>query len=125
MHKDLDVLETFIKLLPKKRLAVFEFRHKSWFSEDTCKLLDKFGVGFCVHDMPGIVSPRIVTGDIIYIRFHGSTGRYQGNYPKSALQNWAKWLKEHTKQVQNIYAYFNNDIHAYAVRNAKQLKEQF
>jgi uncharacterized protein YecE (DUF72 family) len=123
MHEDLDVLETFIKLLPKKRLAVFEFRHKSWFSEDTYKLLDKFGIGFCVHDMPGIVSPQIVTGDIIYIRFHGSTGRYEGNYSKSALQNWAKWLKEHTKQVQTIFAYFNNDIHANAISNAKTLKE--
>jgi len=123
MHKDLDVLETFIKLLPKKRLAVFEFRHKSWFSEDTYKLLDKLGIGFCVHDMPGIVSPRIVTGDIIYIRFHGSTGRYEGNYSKSALQNWAKWLKENTKQVQSIFAYFNNDIHANAISNAKTLKE--
>jgi len=123
MHKDLDVLETFIKLLPKKRLAVFEFRHKSWFSEDTYKLLDKFGIGFCVHDMSGIISPRIVTGDIIYIRFHGSTGRYEGNYSKSALQNWAKWLKERTKQVQSIYAYFNNDIDANAISNAKTLKE--
>jgi uncharacterized protein YecE (DUF72 family) len=122
-HKDLDVLETFIKLLPKKRLAVFEFRHKSWFSEDTYKLLDKFGVGFCVHDMPGIVSPRIATGDIIYIRFHGPTGRYEGNYSKSALQDWAKWLKERTKEVCWVYAYFNNDIHANAISNAKTLKK--
>jgi len=122
-HKDLDLLRSFIKLLPKNQAGVFEFRHKSWYCGDTYKLLDKFGVGFCVHDMPDIVSPRIVTGDIIYIRFHGSTGRYEGNYSKSALQNWAKWLKEHTKEVRNVYAYFNNDIDANAISNAKTLKE--
>ena len=123
LHKDLDLLKTFIKLLPKNQLGVFEFRHKSWFSENTYKLLKKFNVGFCIHDMPGVPSPRIVTGDIIYIRFHGPTGRYEGNYSKSALQNWAKWVKEHTKEVRSVYAYFNNDIDANAVRNAKQLKQ--
>ena len=124
LHKDLDLLETFIKLLPRKQSSVFEFRHKSWFSEDTFNLLDKFGVGFCIHDMPGIISPRVVTGSIIYIRFHGSTGRYQGNYSKTALKNWAKWIKEHIQKVHGVYAYFNNDYNAYAVGNAKELREQ-
>ena len=124
LQKDLDRLQTFIELLPKEPLAVFEFRHKSWFSEDTFKLLDKFGVSFCIHDMPDITSPRIITGDVIYIRFHGPTGKYEGSYSKSALQNWAKWLKEHIKKAHSVYVYFNNDIHVNAVHNAKQLKEQ-
>ena len=123
-HKNLDRLGNFIKFLPEDQTAVFEFRHESWFSEDTYKLLSKFNAGFCIHDMPGMKVPRVVTADIIYIRFHGPTGKYQGNYSKAALQNWAKWLKEHTKQAHSIYAYFNNDIHAYAIRNAKILKEQ-
>ena len=75
--------------------------------------------------MPGIQSPRVVTGDVIYIRFHGSTGRYQGNYSKTALQGWAKWIKDNLKGKKAVYAYFNNDIDANAVRNAKTLKEQF
>ncbi|MFZ2146681.1 MAG: DUF72 domain-containing protein, partial [Sedimentisphaerales bacterium] len=70
-------------------------------------------------------SPRVVTADIIYIRFHGTTGRYSGSYSKSALQNWAKWLKEQSQQARSIYVYFNNDAHAHAIKNAKTLKEQF
>ena len=124
LHKDLDLLKSFIKLLPKQLSAVFEFRHKSWFSEDTFKLLNQFRIGFCIHDMPGIISPCVITADIIYIRFHGPTGKYAGSYSKSALQNWAEWLKEQTKEVRSIYAYFNNDIDANAIRNAKTLKEQ-
>lgn len=124
LHKDLDLLEEFIKLLPKERPGVFEFRHKSWFSEDTFGLLRQSGVGFCIHDMPGIPTPRVITADIIYIRFHGPTGRYEGNYSNSALQSWADWIKEHIKRARSIYAYFNNDIDANAVRNAKTLKEQ-
>ncbi len=124
-HKDLDRLKAFLHVLPEDRTAVFEFRHESWFSQDTYKLLGEFNAGFCIHDLVGKETPRIVTADIIYIRFHGPTGKYQGNYSKSALQSWAKWLKDHTKEARSIYAYFNNDIHAYAIRNAKTLKEQF
>jgi len=123
LQKDLGLLEAFIKLLPKRKTAVFEFRHKSWYSDDTFNLLNKSGVSFCIHDMPGKESPRIVTGEVIYVRFHGTTGRYSGSYPKSQLQNWSKWLKDQAKKVSAIYAYFNNDAHGHAIKNAKQLKE--
>ena len=123
LRKDINRLESFIKFLPKKQPAVFEFRHESWYCEDTYKLLRRFGVGFCIHDLPGLESPRIITSDIIYVRFHGPTDRYAGCYSKSKLANWAKWLKDQAKDVRSIYVYFNNDEAAYAVRNAKELKK--
>jgi uncharacterized protein YecE (DUF72 family) len=123
LHKDLDLLESFIEILPDKPPAVFEFRHRTWYSDDTFELLGKSGVGFCIHDMPGKESPRVITSDIIYVRFHGTTGRYAGSYPKSALQNWATWFKEQAKDARSIFAYFNNDTHAHAIKNAKQLRE--
>jgi uncharacterized protein YecE (DUF72 family) len=123
LHKNLDLLASFIKLLTKKRTAVFEFRHKSWYEDDTFELLSQHGVGFCIHDMPDKESPRVVTADVIYIRFHGTTGRYAGSYPKSVLQKWAQWLKDQTKKARAIYIYFNNDIDGHAIKNAKQLKK--
>jgi len=134
-HKDLDRLTYFLGALsgcgglrpdePKSHTAIFEFRHKSWLSEDTYNLLNEFSVGFCIHDLDGEQSPRIVTGDIVYVRFHGTTGRYCGSYSKVQLRCWADWLKEQTNKVRSIYIYFNNDAEAYAVYNAKTLKEQF
>jgi uncharacterized protein YecE (DUF72 family) len=138
LHKDLARLESFLQVLcsvilnvaqrseeslSRRRDSVFEFRHESWYCEDTYKLLGKFNVGFCIHDLPGNESPKIVTGDIIYVRFHGTTGRYSGCYSKSMLANWATWLKDHAKDVRSIYVYFNNDEAAYAIRNAKELKK--
>ena len=124
LHKNPDLLRSFIKLLPKKRIAVFEFRHKSWFSEDTFNLLNESGCSFCIHDMPGIQTPRVVTSGIIYIRFHGPTGKYAGSYSKSTLRDWAGWIKANIKGTRGAYIYFNNDTNAYAVNNAKTLKEQ-
>jgi len=123
MREDLDLLETFIKLLPKKQRAVFEFRHESWFSEDAFKLLNQYNAGFCIHDLVGGETPRVVTADIIYVRFHGPTGRYRGNYSKLMLKNWANWLKDRTAEVSGIYAYFNNDIAGHAITNARTLKQ--
>ncbi|MBN2182123.1 MAG: DUF72 domain-containing protein [Sedimentisphaerales bacterium] len=123
LHIDLDRLRAFIKLLPKRKSAVFEFRHKSWYCEETYKLLEELGAGFCIHDMPGKESPHVVTSDTIYIRFHGTSGRYSGSYPKSALRDWAEWIKDKSKKIKGIYVYFNNDAHGHAIKNAKQLKE--
>jgi len=123
LHKDLGRLGDFIELLAEKERAVFEFRHESWYCDETFELLDKYAVGFCIHDMPGKESPYVVTGKVVYVRFHGTTGRYAGSYPKSQLQNWAKWMQEQSRNVRAIYAYFNNDAQAHAIKNAMQLKD--
>jgi uncharacterized protein YecE (DUF72 family) len=133
LHFDVERLKAFLKLLSTRRAralsrqeeksSVFEFRHKSWYCDETYKLLEKFNAGFCIHDMPGNESPRVVTSDIIYVRFHGTSGRYSGDYPESQLKDWAHWLAEQSKNTRSIYVYFNNDAHAFAIKNAKQLKE--
>ena len=122
LHKDLDRLDAFIKCLPKRDHAVFEFRHQSWHEQDTFDLLSRRGVALCVHDMAGSAPPRIVTGQMAYVRFHGPSGRYAGNYTDAMLTNWADWIKEQTKNVRAVYAYFNNDIDGHAIHNAGTLK---
>jgi len=124
LHQSLDLLRDFVKLLPKKSTAVFEFRHKSWFSKDTFRMLDKFGCSFCIHDMAGIETPRVLTGGIIYIRFHGPTGKYAGSYSKTSLRDWAEWIRDNIGKARGAYIYFNNDTNAYAVNNAKTLKKE-
>ncbi len=123
LHKDLDKLSDFLELLPNKPPAVFEFRHESWYADDTFELLRKANAAFCIHDMPGKESPRVVTSRTIYVRFYGTTGRYAGNYPESTLQSWATWLKNQAKDAGRIHAYFNNDVHGHAIKNAQQLRE--
>jgi uncharacterized protein YecE (DUF72 family) len=123
MAKNIELLSEFIQKLPKNKDYVFEFRNQSWYSDDIYELLDKNNVGICVHDMPGNVSPKVVTGKIIYIRFHGLSGRYEGNYSKKMLKDWADWINENKEMVKDIFAYFNNDCNAYAVFNAKTLKQ--
>ncbi|UCD51742.1 MAG: DUF72 domain-containing protein [Phycisphaerales bacterium] len=122
LHQDLDLLAEFIALLPQDRHAVFEFRHGSWYSEETFALLAGSGVAFCVHDMQSKQTPRVVTGDVIYLRFHGTSGRYAGNYTDAMLAEWADWIKSQRKEVRAVYAYFNNDVEGHAINNARTLR---
>jgi len=67
--------------------------------------------------------PRVVTGRMVYVRFHGAGGRYAGNYPDPMLWEWADWMKDQVKDVRAIYAYFNNDISGHAIHNAATLRQ--
>ena len=122
LHLNLDRLEAFLTLLPDDLSHVFEFRDKSWYIDATRDLLDRFGAGFVAHDFPAKASPRWVSGGIVYIRFHGGTGKYVGRYPDKLLQDWADWIAEHARAGRPVWAYFNNDTDAAAIDDALTLK---
>jgi uncharacterized protein YecE (DUF72 family) len=122
LHKDLPRLERFLARLPTDIEQVVEFRHKSWYDEKVLGLLDRYGVGFVVHDLKGLVSPRWASGRTAYVRFHGSVGKYWGRYSDEALLSWTDWLIEQTKLGRSCWCYFNNDIHGHAIEDAGTLK---
>lgn len=122
-HQNLARLAAFLELLPPELLHVFEFRHPSWFAEETLALLDRYGAGFCIQDLPGLESPLRVTGRLAYVRFHGPARRYEGSYSDKELGTWAERIGGYLRQGLPTYVYFNNDAQAYAVHNAMRLRE--
>jgi len=121
MHRNDEVLESFLSLLPQGIQHVIEFRHQSWLEEEVFEILRRYNVGLCVFDMPSLRCPLVVTADFAYIRFHGSTGLYASCYSDEELDWWAKRLADLAPNLRAIYVYFNNDAEAFAVRNAVTL----
>lgn len=111
-------LEKFCSLLSAAFHHVFEFRHPSWFTEEVFGILEKYNHGLCIvsapSSVPGIVRRTSSTG---YIRFHGEGAWYRDNYSAESLQEWKKKLDNIS--AESLYAYFNNDVNAYAVNNAE------
>ncbi len=122
MHRNDEVLESFLSLLPKGMQHVIEFRHQSWLEEKVFEILRRHDVGLCVFDMPSLRCPLVATADFAYIRFHGSTGLYASCYSDEELDWWAKRLADLAPSLKVIYVYFNNDAEAFAVRNAITLR---
>ena len=82
---NIERLESFLKKLPKDKTHVFEFREDSWHTKEVFKILDAHNASFCVHDMPYVECPDVVTGKIAYLRFHGAQAIYQGGYSAKIL----------------------------------------
>ena len=123
LHRDLPRLDTFLGRLPGDLMHVVEFRHASWYDEEVLALLDGHNVGFVVHDLRGLVSPRWASGNLAYVRFHGTSGRYHGLYGKEVLAEWADWCRSQRDVGRSVWCYFNNDIHGHALEDARDLKE--
>jgi uncharacterized protein YecE (DUF72 family) len=126
-HLDLMRLEAFLDALPRlwsrQRIRhVMEFRHPSWYVPDTFQLLERRRVALCLHDKDGSTIAEPMTGPFVYVRFHGTSGRYHGSYSNRQLDAWAHRLAEQVQDGRAVFAYFNNDPDAVAVDNALYLR---
>jgi uncharacterized protein YecE (DUF72 family) len=115
-------LEHFLEVLPKDVRHVLEFRDPTWYADDVFALMERHGVGLCLHDMRGSATGLLRVGPLVYLRFHGSSGRYDGSYPEDRLEPWAAWLSEQAASGVSGYAYFNNDVGGHAPRDALALR---
>lgn len=112
-------LKAFLDNAPREYRWAVEFRHPSWLSEEVFALLREHDAALCIHDMLAD-HPRQITADWTYLRFHGE--RYGGLYSHQFLSAQARWIGERLAEDLDVYAYFNNDAHGYAVQNAGDLK---
>jgi len=58
----------------------------------------------------------------VYIRFHGKTQWYRHDYTGEELAVWVRRIQE--SGVKRVWAYFNNDRDAFAIKNARELMRQ-
>jgi uncharacterized protein YecE (DUF72 family) len=116
-------LEAFLKLLPEDLMFAIEFRHPSWWREETWELLKRYRVANTVVDEPLLPPDPVVTAEFSFIRWHGHGKRpwYNYCYSEEELERWVPRLREVLDRVEEVYGYFNNHFHGYAVKNALQL----
>ncbi|WP_029035008.1 DUF72 domain-containing protein [Salinimicrobium terrae] len=124
LHRNDEKLESFCQTLDPGFKNVLEFRHESWYDKEVYKILKKHKIIFSSISSPEFSEELITTSKIGYLRFHG-TGKdwYDHLYTKDELKEWHKKISD--SGFEEIYIYFNNDIHAHAPENVGQLKELF
>lgn len=117
-------LEEFLKLITQSHNLryAFEFRHKSWCSQEIYKLLKKYNTAWVIAASPNWPKSEVITSDFAYIRMHGPKSLFSSKYTKNELEDLAQKIKNWQKQKLDVYVYFNNDAMGYAVENAKTLR---
>ncbi|CAN5269503.1 DUF72 domain-containing protein [soil metagenome] len=113
MKADLPRLKAFLKLLPKKLQVAFEFRHASWFNDETYALLRKLNVALCIADAEGDLKvPFVATADWGYLRLR------RDDYDAHTLKAWARRVQE--QDWSDAYVYFKHEETGNGPRFARQ-----
>ena len=63
-----------------------------------------------------------VTGNFIYIRFHGLQHGPAHDYTERELRPWAEHCRNYLARGFGVFAYFNNDWNARAPLNAEMFR---
>jgi uncharacterized protein YecE (DUF72 family) len=98
---------------------VLEGRHATWLSEDALTLLARWNIGWVISQS-GVSFPysEMVTAENIYVRFHGPEQLYASGYSEEQLKVFAEKFLDWERQGHTVWAYFNNDIHGFAPKDA-------
>lgn len=126
--RDLERVDTFLAALPRSPNGrairhAMEFRDPWWWQDEVRALLTRHRVAFCAVSHAGLPDDVVVTGDLVYVRFHGvGPSAYHHDYSDAELAPWVERLRPHVGR-RDVYAFFNNDHHAYAVRNGERFRE--
>ena len=84
---DLDRLNAFLAILPKRWRVAMEFRHPSWFDDAVFEALRGRNVALCLSDQDDLETPVVATASWGYARLH------RASYGPADLDRWAAELR--------------------------------
>jgi uncharacterized protein YecE (DUF72 family) len=148
LEKFLDKVEKERTKRGIESLVAVEFRNRSWYEPAVFTILEDRGMTAVLHDMPykGGFWPiwqddewLLKSGHLImhpddwifrtkehffYLRFHGTVQKKAWQeYGAAALEPWGDIARRCLEKNKPLFAYFNNDGHAAAVRDAAIFRE--
>lgn len=123
-HQNLDA---FLARLPRDLRFAVEFRHRSWWRDETAAMLRAHDVCWIAADY--IYLPKEIrrTTDFLYLRFLGRHGQFAEKthevLDKTAdLQQWREQVAVQSAVAPVAYAFFNDDYAGHAPTTANRFK---
>ncbi|TMA17421.1 MAG: DUF72 domain-containing protein [Deltaproteobacteria bacterium] len=111
LKADLPLLRNFLQQLPRDLRAAFEFRHASWFADETYAALRDAGAALCIAESEELATPAVRTADFGYLRLR------RQDYDSAALLKWAEFVKTYTGEV---FVYFKHEDSAAGTEYARR-----
>ncbi len=87
--KDAARLALFLGGLDRRIPAAFEFRHESWFSEETYSMLRDHDAALAIHDSDEQTTPLEITAARTYVRLRKSV--YSASDRETWISRWKEW----------------------------------
>jgi uncharacterized protein YecE (DUF72 family) len=105
-------LEAFLEALPRDIPAAFEFRHDSWFVDETYQLLEKYGTALCINDSDEKTTPILTTSNFAYLRLRRS------GYTPELRKKWQARIRTWAGQGVDVFAFIKHEDNPEAPRVA-------
>ena len=102
-RQDLDTLEPFLNSYASNFKLALEFRHDSWFQQETYELLSEKGAALVTAETADNPGHRELTAGFTYLRLR------KGSYSDQELEDWASWVKENGRET---FVYFKHELDA-------------
>jgi uncharacterized protein YecE (DUF72 family) len=118
LKADVLLLRDFLAALPTGNFA-FEFRHASWFTDDTFDLLKKKNAALCIAESEKLETPDVVTAGLCYYRMR------KAEYSAEERKQIAKKIEEHSAQGRDVHIYFKHEETPGGAVYAEGLLKQF
>ncbi|WLW56185.1 DUF72 domain-containing protein [Streptomyces sp. YU58] len=119
LRADPGLLDACLARFPSGTRVAVEPRHDTWWTPEVREVLESRGAALCwadAHSRPA--TPLWRTTDWGYVRFHVGRAKSWPHYGRQSLHTWAKRLADTWSGDETVYAYFNNDPNAAAVKDA-------
>lgn len=118
--RDFAALEAFAARLDKWKSVrhAIEFRHPSWFDDETAKYLSRHRIAVVQSHAKDWPMWDTITTDLVYVRLHGGSRLYASAYRTATLGRWAQRVIEWRREGRAVHVYFDNTEKRHALRNA-------
>ncbi|HZW81561.1 MAG TPA: DUF72 domain-containing protein [Candidatus Deferrimicrobiaceae bacterium] len=103
LKADASLLKDFLAIVPRALPSAFEFRHDSWFTEETWEVLKSHGAALCIAETEERTTPDVITGSFVYYRFR------KPNYTEEERRGMVARIGEHTAAGRDVFAYFKHE----------------
>ena len=118
LKADGPLLRDFLHHLPRDLAAAFEFRHESWFGDDTFRALQEAGAALCLAESDELATPRVRTAPFGYLRLRRT------EYDEALLRGWADWVRG-AGFGQDVFCYFKHEDQARGPGFAERFQRSF
>ncbi|HYB52570.1 MAG TPA: DUF72 domain-containing protein [Thermoanaerobaculia bacterium] len=101
LKKDVPRLADFLTVLPESARAAFEFRHESWFDEETYGALASSGAALCLAEDEDLATPLVATAGWGYARLR------RQDYTSGDLESRA--LQYRSQAWTDLFVFFKHE----------------
>lgn len=103
LKADIALLKNFLPAVPPGVRMAFEFRHASWFSDETYDVLKTSNAALCVAETEERLTPDVTTASFNYYRYR------KPEYSAEERKAMVGRIREHLDQGRDVYAYFKHE----------------